>query len=110
MQLKLNVYKDDTLTELDREVTADKLKIPYRVAMYVIQSLDDIDLDNETDVLKLLTSNVDKVDKIIKATFGLNDDELECIDAAELVATAKELYQWAIGKVNGIKGGNSKNA
>lgn len=110
MLLKLNVYTDETMTELKRVCEADKLKIPYRVAMYLIQSLDSVNLNNEDDIIKFISSNIDKMDKILKATFGITESELDCLDAGELIETLKELYKWAMEKVNNLKSDkNSKN-
>ena len=110
MNLVLNIYTDDTLTELKRVAEADRLKIPYRVAMYIGQSLDTVSLENENDILKFVTGNLDKLDKIIKATFSVTDTELECVDVAELGAVASEVYKWGIEKLQSLKGNNSKNA
>ena len=110
MNLVLNIYTDETLTEVKRVAEADRLRIPYRVAMYVGQALDTVDLKNEDDILKFVTGSLDKVDKVIKATFGVTDSELECVDAAELGAVAVELYKWGIAKLNSLKGNDSKNA
>ena len=96
MNLVLNIYTDDTLTEIKRVVEADRLKIPYRVAMYIGQSLDTLDLKNEDDIFKFLTGSMDKLDKVIKATFGVTDTELDCVDVAELGAVGVELYKWGI--------------
>lgn len=109
MNLVLNIYKDDTLTELKRVAEADRLKIPYRVAITVAQSLDEIDVKNESDILRFISGNLDKVDKIIKATFGVTDTELECIDISELGAVALELYKWGVEKISSLKGGQEKN-
>lgn len=109
MNLVLNIYTDDTLTTLKRQAEADRLKIPYRVAMYIGQSLDTVSLKNEDDILKFVTGNLDKLDKIIKATFGLTDTELECVDVAELGAVASEVYKWGIEKIKSVKGNDSKN-
>ena len=110
MILKLNVYTDDSLTDIKRTCEADKLKIPYKVAMFIIQSLDNVSLNNEDDIIKFITGNVDKMDKIIRATFGISESELECVDAGELVETLKELYVWAMEKINTLKSGkNEKN-
>lgn len=110
MLLKLNVYTDESLTEISRVCEADGLKIPYRVSMYIIQSLDGIELNDQDDILKFITGNIDKMDKIIKATFKVSEDELDCIDTMELIDTIKALYQWGISKVNSLKNGNnSKN-
>jgi hypothetical protein len=110
MNLVLNIYTDDTLTTLKRQAEADRLKIPYRVAMYIGQSLDTLNLKSEDDIFKFITGNLDKVDKIIKATFGVTDTELECVDVAELGTVAVELYKWGVDKLQSLKGNNSKNA
>lgn len=110
MKLVLNIYTDDTLTEIKRVAEADRLKIPYRVAMYIGQSLDTLDIKSENDIFKFVTGSLDKLDKIIKATFGLTETELECVDVAELGAVGVELYKWGIDKLNSLKGDNSKNA
>lgn len=111
MNLVLNVYTDDTLTEVKRVAEADRVKIPYRVSINIISSLEGMDIKNDNDILKVVSSSMDKLDKIIKATFGLSELELDCIDAGELGAVAVELYKWAMDKVKSIKGGNSsKNA
>lgn len=109
MKLVLNVYTDDCLTEIERIVEADRLKIPYRVALYVAQSLDESVLNNTDKIFNYITSNLDKVDKIIKATFGLTDTEMECIDLMELGSVGVEIYKWAIDKINSLKGENEKN-
>lgn len=109
MNLILNIYTDETLTEIKRVAEADRLKIPYRVAMYVGQSLDTINLNSEDDIFKFVINSLDKVDKVIKATFGVTDTELECVDTMELGAVGVEIYKWAISKLNSLKGGNEKN-
>lgn len=109
MNLVLKIYTDDTLTELKRVAEADRLKIPYRVAIYIGQSLDKLDLKNENDILNFVGGNIESVDKIIKATFGVTDTELDCIDVAELGAVAKEVYKWGIEKLGSLKGGQEKN-
>lgn len=109
MNLVLNIYTDDTLTEVKRIAEADRLKIPYRVAMYIGQSLDTLDLKNEDDIFKFVTGSMDKLDKVIKATFGVTDTELDCVDVAELGAVGVELYKWGIEKLQSLKGNNSKN-
>ena len=109
MNLVLNIYTDDTLTEIKRVAEADRLKIPYRVAMYIGDSLDTLDLKNEADIVKFVTGSLDKLDKVIKATFGVTDTELDCVDVAELGAVGVELYKWGIEKLQSLKGNNSKN-
>lgn len=112
MKLVLNIYKDEDLSELAKTVEADKLRIPYRVITYVAESLESIDLENETQLVNFVIANVDKLDKIIKATFKITDSELECIDAMELGDVVVEVYRWALDKINGLKnkGDNGKNS
>ena len=111
MHLVLNIYTDDTLTEVKRVAEADRLKIPYRVITYIGQSLETLDIDNESDLINFVSQNLDKLDKIIKATFGVSELELECIDTMELGAVGVDLYKWGIDKIKSLRGGNnSKNS
>lgn len=107
MLFKLNIYTDESLVDIKRVVEADKLKIPYRVAMYIIQSLDGLDIKSNEDLIKFVSGNIDKMDKIIKATFGVTESELDCIDSGELLSTVKELYSWAANKMNELKSEDS---
>lgn len=109
-KLQLNIYTDDTLKEVARVAEADRLKVPYRVAMYIGQSLDGLDINNTDDIFNFVIKSLDKIDKIIKATFGVTDSELECVDIAELGAVAVELFKWGTDKINSMNGGHSKNA
>ena len=110
MKLVLNIYTDETLQEVKRVAEADELRIPYRVATYIAQSLDKLDLKDTDDIFNFVTGSVDRLDKIIKATFGVSETELECVNVAELGAVGVELYKWGIEKLNGLKSGNEKNA
>lgn len=110
MSLKLTVYKDETMTEVERVVEADELKIPYRVVMNVMKTLDEVSLDNTNEVFGAITKNVVSVDKIVKATFGVSDRDLDKVNAAELIETGKEIYKWAIDKVRTLNKGKAGNA
>ena len=88
MKLTLTVYTDDTLTEIKRVVEADRVKIPYRTAIYIISSLEGKDIKNTDDIFNFVMSSLDKLDKIIKATFGVSELELDCIDISELGSVA----------------------
>lgn len=110
MRLSLTVYTDDTLTKPERVVEADRLKIPYRVALYIGQSLDKVDLKDTDAIFNFVTGSLDKLDKIVKATFGLSETELDCVDVSELGAVGVELYKWGMEKLQSMKGGtDSKN-
>lgn len=110
MELKLTVYEDETLANIKRVAEADTLKIPYRVAMDIAASLELVDLDNNNQILNVITSHMDKLDKIMKATFKVTEAELECVNIMELGAVGTELYKWGISKINSLKGDSSKNA
>lgn len=109
MNLKLKVYTDDTLTEVKRVAEADGLRVPYRVAMYIGMSLETLDIKDNDSIFKFVTGNLDKLDKVIKATFGVSDTELDCVDVAELGAVGVELYKWGVEKLRSLKGGSEKN-
>ena len=111
MELRLKIYTDDTLRVVKREEVADRVKIPYRVSVYIGQSLDSLDIDNQNDLIQFVSKNLDKLDKIIKATFGVTDEELECIDTADLIGVGTELYKWGIDKIKSLRSGvdGSKN-
>ena len=109
MKLVLNIYTDDELTEVKRVAEADSLKIPYRVTTYIGQTLETLNMDNDNDLVNFVAQNLDKLDKVIKATFGVSESEMECIDAMELGAVAVELYKWGVEKIKSLKGNNSKN-
>jgi hypothetical protein len=110
MQLKLTVYTDDSFTDVKRVVEADGLKIPYRVTKYLAETLENLNIKNENEVFDFIIHNLDKLDKIIKATFGLSETEMECIDTMELGAVGVELYKWGMDKIKSLKqGNNSKN-
>ena len=111
MDLKLTIYTNDELNEVKRVAEAERLKIPYRVSIYIISSLENISINDENDLIKFVAGSMDKLDKIIKATFGVSEAELECVDSAELISVGTELYKWAMDKLQNIKrGNNSKNS
>lgn len=110
MSLKLTVYKDETFAEVERIIEVEKPIIPYRVAMTIGASLDGIDKITNDDLYKFVIKNLDKLDRIMKATFGVTDSELDRVDVLELGRLGVELYKWAVEKFNSIKGGQGKNA
>lgn len=109
MDLKLNIYTDESLMEVKRVAEADEIKVPYRVAMYIVSSLEGVNLKNNDDLINFIGKSIDKLDKIIKATFKVSESELDCIDASELIGTCLELYNWALSKMNNLNGDNPKN-
>lgn len=110
MQLKLNVYKDDNFTEVKKTYEKDSLRIPYKVAMHVAKMLDQVsDFTDEKQVLKIIASSGEYLTKIIKATFGVSESELEYVDILEMYDVAMEIYQYVLGKFKSLTGGQGPN-
>ena len=66
---------------------------------------------NDNDLINFVSQNLDKLDKVIKATFGVSELEMECIDTMELGTVGVEIYKWAIDKISSLRAGDySKNA
>lgn len=110
MNLKLNVYKDESFTEIKRVCEADRLRVPYRVAMYVAQTLDKVeDITDEKRILKVITGSSEQVTKIVKATFRVSETELETVDIGEMYDVAMELYRYAVEKFGTLRGNGGPN-
>ena len=50
MNLVLNIYTDETLTDVKRVAEADSLVIPYRVSMWLLENLDSVKIGNNFNV------------------------------------------------------------
>lgn len=109
-KLSLTIYTNDEFNEVKRVVETDELKIPYRVIKYVAGALQGNDVTNEDSLYNFVINSMDKLDKIIKATFGVSELELEFIDTMELADVGMEIFKWAKEKFTGLKGASSKNA
>lgn len=102
MEFKLTVYKDESLQEVKRIAEADSLKIPYRTSLDLINMLASIDGEEGEDVLGAIRSAPECLNKILKATFGLTETELDGINAAELIDVVKGLMTWCIAQLRGM--------
>ena len=57
MRLILNVYTNETFSEIKRVCEAERVRIPYRVGIYVAQMLDQVDdITDEKQILKGMLS------------------------------------------------------
>lgn len=104
MNLKLTIYEDDTLQKVKRTVEADRLKIPYRVSIFLLQSIENETVNTDNELIAFVTNNLDKLEKVVKATFGVTDEELGCVDTTEMIAMIVAIYKWGLEKVSGISG------
>ena len=110
MQLVLKIYTDEKLTDIKRVAEADRFKIPYRVAISLLELLENEDIKNDVDLIKLMVATPNKLDKIVKGTFGLMDSELGCIIPLELGVELIKVYKWIMETVKKLKRINSKKS
>jgi len=110
MHLVLKIYTDKNLKDIKRVVEVDRLKIPYRVGIYLLELLENENINNDVDLIKLMVTAPDKLDRIVKCTFELTDSELECVKLLELGTELIKIYKWIIETVKVLKGINSKKS
>lgn len=111
MELTLHVYKDESFAEVERTCQADRVRIPYRVGIYVAQTLDQVeDITDEKQILKVIAGSTDQISKIVKATFRVSEAELERVDIGEMYDVAMELYRYAMEKFSSLRGPDGPNA
>lgn len=104
-ELKLTIYTDDTYTT-EREVRVrDKMKIPYRVGQYVIKSLSGLDLNDNNAVLAKLLESEEQITAVVRATFGLTDEDLDHVDLLELSGLAGQIVDFVLSKINDLGAG-----
>lgn len=97
--LKLTIYANDTYTDIREERTAQRIKIPYRVAQYVINLIPTLDLRDGDSILRHVLSSEDEITKVVRATFGITDEDLEYVDIVELGDVAKEIVNYVVQKL-----------
>ena len=109
--MKLNIYTDETFTQVKEVRSCDKVKIPYRVGQYVVNLLANADFGDDQDILKKVLSSEEQITKIVCATFGLKEEELELIDVVELTETAQQIVAFVVEKLSdmGVQIGESKS-
>ena len=109
--MKLNIYTNDTFTEVKETRECDKIKIPYRVGQYVVNVLANTNLDDDMEVIKKALDSEQQITKIVRATFGLKEEELDNIDIVELTETAQQIVDFVLEKMAemGLKFGEGEN-
>ena len=100
--LKLNIYTDDTYTEVREVKTAQRIKIPMRVGQYVMNLLPTLDLSDGWGIIQHVLASEDQITKIVRATFGLTEDDLETVDMMELGDVGKEIVGYVVEKLEGM--------
>lgn len=103
--MKLHIYTDEAMTEVREIRERDRMKIPYRVGQYVIKAISTTDLNNDQDVLRKVLESEEQITAVVRATFGLSDEDLDHIDLMELADLAREIIGYVVGKIGELGAG-----
>ena len=106
-ELKLTIYTDDTYTKVREVRERDKMKIPYRVGQYVIKALAGLDLNDDKAVLAKVLESEEQITAVVRATFGLTDEDLDHVDLLELSELAGQIVEFVLSKINGLGAGEN---
>lgn len=107
--LQLKIYTDEYLTEVQEVRKVEAMKIPYRTADAVLDMLADIDFSkvDEYKVISLVLKNKQHITTVVRATFGLSEDDLGRINIMDLGDLAKQIVQHVLGQMATLGGGES---
>ncbi len=97
--MRITIYQDDTYTEIRETREADRLKVPFRVGQYVVNTMSKLDYKDEQKIIGAVLDSEEQITKIVKATFGLTDEDLETVDMIELGDVAKEIINFVLAKI-----------
>lgn len=99
--MKLTIYTDESMTEVREVREVPRMKIPYRTATAVLNMLGDLDLEkmNETAILGMVLKNERHLTAVVRATFGLAEEDLERVDVVELGDLAREIVAYVVQKM-----------
>lgn len=107
--MKLNIYTDEMLATVREVREVKRMKIPYRTADAVLDMIGDMDLENVDGekVLALVLKNRQHLTTVVRATFGLDEEDLACIDIMELGDLAREIVAYVVEKMAELGVGES---
>lgn len=97
--MRITIYQDDTYTEIRETRECERIKIPYRVGQYVVNIMSKIDYTDEKKIIGAVLDSEEQITKIVKATFGLTDDDLETVDMMELGDVTKDIINFVLAKI-----------
>ena len=97
--MKLTIYTDETFTDVREVKECERIKIPYRVGQYVVKLIPALDLNDDQKVLNQVLESEEYITAIIRATFGLKEEDLDYIDIMELTDTAKQIIAFVLNKM-----------
>lgn len=109
--LELKIYTDEFLTEVQEIRKVDGLRVPYRTADAVMDMLAELDFQNidEYKVINLVLKNKQHITTVVRATFGLTEDELTRVDIMEMYGLAKEAVRYVMGQIATMGGDTDPN-
>lgn len=105
--MQLTIYTDDTYTDVREVRERDKMKIPYRVGQYVIKAVAGLDLSDDKAVLAKLLESEEQITAVVRATFGLTDEDLDHVDLLELSELAGQIVDFVLSKISDLGAGDT---
>ena len=107
--MKLKIYTDESLTQVREEREVPRMKIPYRTADAVLEMLGDLDFNNldEYKVISLVLKNKNHLTAVVRATFGLSEEDLAHVDIMELGDLARDIIRYVVEKMAALGLGES---
>lgn len=92
----------DDRGEILKNYESDVLRIKWKTVKHFVAIIDleNLDLDNDLEIGKMVLKVIDPMEEIIKGIFpGITEEELENVDVMDLVSLAKEIFFYVTGKV-----------
>lgn len=99
--MRLTIYADEALATVREVREVPRMKIPYRTAEAVLDLMADIDLEKmtETAILGMVLKNKHHLTAVVRATFGLSEEDLALVDICELGDLAREIVGFVVNKM-----------
>lgn len=97
--MKLTIYTDPSFREVREVREVPRIRVPYRVGQHVVKLIQDLDLTDNVAILRKALGTEEQITAVVCATFGLADEDLDCVDAMELADTAKEIVAYVVDKM-----------
>lgn len=97
--MKLTIYTDETFCEVREVRERDRMKIPYRVGQHVVNLISAMDLNDEQQIIRSVLDSEDQITAVVRATFGLSDEDLDHVDAMELADLGREIIAFVVQKM-----------
>lgn len=97
--MKLTIFTDETFKDVREVRECARMKIPYRTSKEVIKLIQSMDLKDDEKILHTLLDSEEHVTAIVRATFGLDEEDLAYIDAVELADLGREILGFVVKKM-----------